>query len=303
MFHRFGDYQHRRDLESFSQPRLLLFLLTMLAAGAVVAYLGSTTTALIIGAGVGLVLLSFVPELPFVILTMGMSVWKPVEDLVAGYAIPLTLLMGLVALLLMQLRNALQKQRGVTANQSGRFVSPDILLFLFTLWVWIALTWTSSPGYGQTKALQFTATSFGAYMMLRMLYDHSSFRLRRMAWLMALAGAAHAFLVIYIIRDIGIGDLATLSARVTRQAVQLGFNSIAEADALVLGLLATTVLLIRSAGKYRLLLLIGYALQLAAFAVYQQRGATLALLASTAFVIVSLSDRAPSTIPRRVSLS
>lgn len=269
-------------------PRILLLLILGAAfIGWDFGQLGGLVTALAVVSTTALVLLYLLPESPFVILVMGMSIWtlapSPISAFVEGFAIPLTLFLALLAAILRLLLNTGRTHR-------VRLGLADFSMMLFTAWMWIALLWSQGKGYGQFKALGFTAFTLSAYLIIRFGFRSQGLNLRRMAWLMVLAAMGHAAIVFYIAAQGGIWlptqNLALFGHRIR----ELGLNFIAEADALTLGLIATLALLLTSKRSHRGFLILAYLLQLWAFMYYQQRGATLALIAATTLVVYYLAE-------------
>lgn len=246
---------------------------------------------------VGLVLVvRFVPELPLVILVAGMPVWGllPSEPalLLRGNFVLLTLVLCIVCIWL---------HRAWQGDPPGapRLARADMWLVAFSAWIALGVGYSSAPAYGQIKLLGFVAYTVGGYAIVRWGYHPAFFNVRRMAWLVVVAGVCHALAVAYAAQVTGlwrpdIGDAAR--SFVLRE---WGLNAISEADALVLGLLGATALFITGHPHERWLLTPAYLLQLWALLAYQQRGAALSLLVATLVLIVLLYQRLNAAIRHR----
>jgi O-antigen ligase len=270
---------------------LALLVLGALLVGWIVTSLGGRAVSLVAVCVVALLVLYYLPELPFVILVMGMPIWSlmpaPIASFSEGIAIPLTLLWALVATALQFLRNRKRQKPGRMALSSV-----DLWMLWFSAWLWLGIWWSEGKAYGQFKALGFTAYTLSAYLIIRWGYHAHRPNLRRMAWLMLLAGIGHAAFVFRVAvvwgmwrpdQNVGLFKYRLL------QWWDLSF--IAEPDALTLGLIATLALLLTSKGMIRWFLVSAYLVQVWAFMFYQQRGATLALIAATILVVYYLLKR------------
>lgn len=230
-----------------------------------------------------LLILYKLPEFPFVILTMGMPIWALISSsilpITEGVAVPITLLLASVATML-QLVFTRENRRKFKA----RINLVDIWLIVFTGWLWLALLWSAGKDYGQFKALGFTAYTLSAYLIIRVGYRLRKPNLRRMAWLMVLAGIGHFVVVFIIAFQEGLWspfqNLGLFGYRI--RLWNLSF--IAEPDALTLGFVASLALLVSSKRSKQVLLIFACLIQLWAFLFFQQRGATLALIAAAGVI-------------------
>ena len=239
------------------------------------------------------------PELPIVILLVGMPVWGVLPEALGarfeGLWIPLTLALavgsfGLHAVLTRRLRLAIPRP-----------VCEDIWLMLFTGWVGLAVSWSATPSYGMFKFLGFAANVLCAYLIVRWASSARLFNLQRMAKLLIVASLIHVAVVIYIDIQIGFWGIGGVKADLLRTSAlsQMGLNKIAESTAMALGILATLWFWFTGRrGKGLGRAGIGALLLLQAWGLlnYQQRGPMVGLILGIVIMVALLSKKVLHTL-------
>jgi len=263
-----------------------LILLSM-SAGVDVVYSKGVLSIGLMGLAICVLLIRRFPELPFMLLAVGMSFWDLLGRVVPLAGLALLLTLGLIAVVV-----AITAFSDKATAYRFKFNSVDVYLVLFTLWAWLSLFWSPNIAYGSFKLQGFTAYSVISYFFVRIYFSSLAFSFTRVAAFMVAAGFGHALLALYAAFITGLYNPNVLGMRyyLIRQVWNRG--SIGEAEALALGLIGTTILFGIHRQRYRYVLGALFAFQLWAFMGYQQRSATISLVIGLfAYFILSSSSQ------------
>ncbi|MEM7133557.1 MAG: O-antigen ligase family protein [Chloroflexota bacterium] len=254
--------------------------------------IGSGILFLLLIATIGFVAITYlVPELPFIVLYMGMPIWvligrfAPIGD---GQSTLLTT--GWAFLCVIAHRFLFPKD----SREKFKLDACDVVLGVFTAWIWLSLIWSPNNTYGYDKALGFTILTTAIYVFARFGLDTPRFSPKRLVYLVIVAGLGHACIVASAAFLWGLDSNARKNYFL-KTVWDIG--SVGGADALSFGLLATTALFMLTRQRYlKLLYALAFLFQLWAFSTYEQRGATIGLFVGILFIYFALSRTTQSSI-------